>query len=50
MSELNQTNFFHDLLLKINDSEICIEDTISELVIAMQDAAVKRKLKTKGNN
>ena len=50
MSELNQTNFFHDLLLKINDSEICIENTISELVIAMQDAAVKRKPKTKCNN
>ena len=50
MSERNQTNFFHDLLLKINDSEICIEDKISELVIAMQDAAVKRKPKTKCNN
>ena len=49
LSELNQTNFFHDLLLKINDSGICIEDTISELVIAMQDAAVKRKPKTKCN-
>ena len=50
LSELNQTNFFHDLLSKISNSEICIEDTISELVIAMQDAAVKRNPKTKCNN
>lgn len=46
LSELSKTNFFHDLLFKINDSEILIEDTISELVIAMQGAAVKRQRKT----
>ena len=50
LSELNHTSFFHDLLLKISDSVICIGDMISELVIAMQDAAVKRKPKTKCNN